>query len=159
MAGFRFSGDVLATLTFEELASASEVPLGRTDWIAVDQQSISAFARVTRDEQWIHTDPVAASAGPFGNTIAHGYLTLSLVSHVLQQLLVVVDCSMAINYGLDRVRFPSVVPAGSLIRASAVLTRAAPVQGGFQTWVTVTMECDRSERPVLVADVLSRFLA
>jgi acyl dehydratase len=138
---------------------AAGTDLGASPWVLVDQDRIDRFADATGDHQWIHVDPErAARESDFGGTIAHGYLTLSLVNLLLPQVVEVTGVSMGINYGLDRVRFPAPVPSGSRVRAHVELTEVSEVSGGVQTTMTVTVECDRAERPVCVATVLSRFL-
>jgi acyl dehydratase len=138
---------------------AAGTDLGASPWVLVDQDRIDRFADATGDHQWIHVDPErAARESEFGGTIAHGYLTLSLINLLLPQVVEVTGVSMGINYGLDRVRFPAPVPSGSRVRAHVELTEVSDVAGGVQTTMTVTVECDRAERPVCVATVLSRFL-
>jgi acyl dehydratase len=133
--------------------------VGLSDWFAVTQERIDAFAEVTEDRQWIHCDADRARAeSPYGTTVAHGYLTLSLLGHLLSQAVRVGGpFSRKINYGLNRVRFPAAVPAGARIRARCTLQAAEDIPGGLQmTWV-VTMECEGQPRPVMVAESLSRF--
>jgi acyl dehydratase len=144
--------------TVADIADSAGLDLGRSDWIVVDQSRIDLFAEVTEDRQWIHIDPERASASPFGRTIAHGYLTLSLVSTMLSQLLTVTDATSALNYGLDRVRFPAPVPEGSRIRGHGLLVSARRLDAGIQTTTRITVECSASTKPVAVADVLTRFL-
>jgi acyl dehydratase len=131
--------------------------LGATDWITVDQPRIDAFATATGDEQWIHTDPRRAATGPFGGTIAHGYLTLSLLAPFTADLIEVRDCPMAINYGLDRVRFLQPVRSGSRLRASGIVTSAEAVGLGVRLGVKMTVEIDGEARPALVADSIILF--
>ena len=133
--------------------------LGWSDWLEITQDRIDAFADATGDHQWIHVDPVRAASGPFGATIAHGYLTLSLVNHFLPQVVTVEDVAMGVNYGTDRVRFPAPVPVGSRLRAGVELTAVAEIAGGVQTTMRVTVEVAGGTKPALVADVLSRYLA
>ena len=111
-------------VTVAELPAAGERDLGETDWLVVEQNRVDQFAGATDDYQWIHVDPAQAATGPFGSTIAHGYLTLALVPRLLEQLLVVSDQVRGTNYGLDRVRFTSPVPVGSAIRLAAQLVEA-----------------------------------
>ncbi len=132
--------------------------LGPSDWLTVAQERIDRFADATGDHQWIHVDAERAARGPFGVCIAHGYLTLALVSFFLPQLLEVKGTAMGVNYGLDRVRFPNVVPAGSRIRASGEVVRAEAVTGGAQITVRVTIEREGESRPACVADSISRFV-
>lgn len=131
---------------------------GPTPWVTIDQSRIDTFADATGDHQWIHVDPQRAANGPFGGTIAHGYLTLSLVNLFLPQLLDVRNVSMGVNYGVDRVRFPTVVRAGSRIRGRGEITAAEEIRGGaVQMIVRVTVEVEGHEKPACVADVISRF--
>jgi acyl dehydratase len=133
--------------------------VGVSDWFTLTQERINAFAEVTEDRQWIHCDVDRARAdSPYGTTVAHGFLTLSLLSHLLWQAVRVRGpFSRVINYGLNRVRFPAAVPAGGRIRARCALQAVEEVPGAFQiTWV-VTMECEGQPKPVMVAESLSRF--
>jgi acyl dehydratase len=131
--------------------------LGPSDWLEVTQERVDRFAAATGDHQWIHVDPARAAAGPFGATIAHGYLTLSLTPVVLTEILDVRGFSLVVNYGCDRVRFPAPVPVGSRVRASAVLTEVREIGGGVQATVTLTFEAERVAKPVCVAAVLIRY--
>ena len=132
--------------------------LGWSPWVTVDQARIDMFAAATGDHQWIHTDPERAASGPFGTTIAHGYLTLALTNHLLPQIVEVRGISAGLNYGVDRVRFPEPVPAGARVRAGAELTAVAEVHGGVQATVEITVERDGGERPVCVVSALNRYL-
>jgi len=131
--------------------------LGVTDWIVVDQDRIDQFARATGDHQWIHVDPVRAAAGPYGATIAHGYLTLSLVNMFLPQLLSISDAGRGVNYGIDRARFPAVVRAGSRVRGRGSVVAAEPSGGGVHVVVRVTIEVEGTDRPACVVDTINRF--
>jgi acyl dehydratase len=131
--------------------------LGPTDWVEIDQDRINLFADATGDHQWIHVDPERAAAGPFGGTIAHGYLTLSLVNLFLPDLVAVDGASMGVNVGLEKVRFPSPVPAGSRLRGTGVVVSADEVGGGVQVVVRVTIEVEGSAKPAAVIDTVSRF--
>jgi len=143
-------------MKLDELTAGLE--LGPSSWIDVPQSRIDAFADATEDHQSFHVDPEAAARGPYGTTIAHGYLTLSLMAKVVFELLPV-DATV-INYGVDRVRFPAPVPAGSRVRASVRIERVDPVDGGVQIAMTATAERDGGgERPVCVAQMLFRYLA
>lgn len=124
----------------------------------VTQPQVDAFADVTHDHQWIHVDEERADRGPFGTTIAHGYLTLSLVPFLLGQLLEVTGVSMAVNYGLDRVRFPAPVPVGGSLQAFAEIVAVEVRDKARQVRIRVTVECDRVDRPVCVADVVILFV-
>ncbi|MEU2348344.1 MaoC family dehydratase [Modestobacter sp. NPDC049651] len=131
--------------------------LGFSDWVTVTQEQVDAFAAATGDHQWIHVDVERARAeSPFGGPIAHGYLTLSLVPVLLGQIIEVTGFRLAVNYGLDRVRFPSPVPVGSRLRASAELAEARLVDGGVHLAMTVTVEVEGAEKPCCVATVLTR---
>ena len=141
-----------------ELLNLVGSQLGPTDWVAVDQDRVNQFADATGDHQWIHVDVERARAeSPFGGPIAHGYLTLSLVNLFLPELLTVESFSMGVNVGLDKVRFPAPVPVGARIRATGTVTSAEQLADGVQVVVTVTVEADQGEKPVCVADTVSRF--
>jgi acyl dehydratase len=133
--------------------------LGASDWLEIDQERINLFADATGDHQWIHVDPERAAQGPFGSTIAHGYLTLSLVNLFLPQIVEVRGISMGVNYGSNRLRFPAPVPVGSRIRGSAELVEAEEVKGGaVQAVIRVTVEVEGSDRPACVVDTISRYV-
>ena len=140
------------------LRAAVGAALGPTDWLRVDQSRIDAFAEVTGDHQWIHVDPERARGSALGSTIAHGYLTLSLCSYFLPQLIAVQDVGMGINYGADRVRFPAPVPVGSRIRARGEVSACHDVPGGVQTTILVTTEVAGTDKPACVVETLSRWL-
>ena len=127
-----------------------------SDWITVTQARIDQFAQATGDHQWIHTDPVRAAAGPFGTTIAHGFLTLSLLPEMGASAMEVLDTKMGVNYGLNRVRFPAPVPAGSRLRGHFKLLSYEPLDGGAQLTMEVTMEREGSAKPVCVAESVAR---
>jgi acyl dehydratase len=133
--------------------------LGSSRWIDVDQARIDGFAEVTEDRQWIHVDAVRAAAGPFQTTIAHGFLTLSLLSALVEDLLEVEGISAAINYGLNRVRFPSPVPVGSRVRGTGVLQAVTAVDGGVQAQIRVTVSTEDGAKPACVAELLIRYYA
>lgn len=141
----------------EELRAGVGEQLGHSDWLEIDQKRIDLFAEATGDHQWIHVDPERAAAGPFGTTIAHGYLTLSLLPVLVPQILRVENVKMGINYGTNKVRFPSPVPVGSRLRASAVLKDVAEAGGGVQITTLVTIEREGGEKPACVAESLSRY--
>jgi acyl dehydratase len=126
------------------------VELGPTSWLEVTQDRIDAFAAATDDPQWIHVDPVRAAEGPFGTTIAHGFLTLSLCVPMLYEVLPPGD-AMAVNYGVDRVRFPSAVPSGSRIRGRFQVISVEATAAGERAVIEANVECDRAEKPVCVA--------
>jgi acyl dehydratase len=144
-------------ITLEELAASGERDFGASKWVTVDQEHIDLFADATGDHQWIHVDPEAAKAGPFGGTIAHGYLSLSLLPVLLSDVIHVSDQVMGVNYGIDRVRFTSPVPTGSEVRAHARLLSAEPKSGGILYKVGVQIEIKGQEKPAMVGEVL--FLA
>ena len=133
------------------------VELGPTDWLDVSQGRIERFAAATEDSQWIHVDADRAAQGPFGTTIAHGYLTLSLASLLLSEVLAVSDAGMTINYGLDRVRFPAPVPVGSKVRAGVQCRSVDDITGGVQVGLTVTFEVEGQSKPPCVAEILFRY--
>jgi acyl dehydratase len=142
----------------EELKHLVGQEVGISEWFTVTQSQIDDFARVTGDHQWIHTDAERAKAdSPFGSTVAHGFLTLSLLSHLQGQAVHVRgDFKMAINYGLNRVRFTSPVPAGSRIRARSTLRCVEDISGGVQLTWAVTVDIEGSTKPALVAEWLGR---
>ena len=131
--------------------------LGYSEWHEVTQEQVNLFADATGDHQWIHVDVERAKSGPFGAPIAHGYLTLSLTPTLLGEVLHVSGVSMAINYGLNKLRFPSPVPVGSKVRAGVVLAEVEDVSGGAQVNLTVTYEIEGGTKPVCVAEVLFRY--
>jgi acyl dehydratase len=130
--------------------------LGTSGWFELAQETIDAFADLTGDHQWIHTDPERAASGPFGTTIAHGYLTLSLLVPLLEEVLVVENRTSSINYGLDKVRFPAPVPSGSRVRISATLAEATDVESGVQVKIDCVFEIEGQERPACVARAVVR---
>lgn len=141
-----------------ELERYSGRDLGASDWRLIDQATIDAFANLTGDKHWIHTDPArAAKDGPFGGTVAHGFMTLALLTSMMNQLLEIGGASHFVNYGLDRVRFTGIVRAGDKVRLRQTLKTAEPVKGGIRLTMTCTMEVEGSERPAFVADFI--FLA
>lgn len=142
--------------TLEDLQARVGQPLGSSAWITVGQDRIVQFAEATEDRQWIHVDPERAAAGPFGEPIAHGFLTLSLLSHLIETAFSVGATRMGVNYGLNKVRFPAPVPAGSRLRAHFTLQSFEPVDGGAQMVTAVTVECDRASKPVCVAEWVTR---
>lgn len=132
--------------------------LGQSEWVQVDQAAIDRFAQATGDAQWIHVDPARAASGPFGATVAHGFLTLSLLPAMAATAFAVSDSRMGVNYGLDRVRFPAPVPVGSRLRAHFTLLRCEPCEGGLQLTLEARVERQGSDKPVCVAQTLSRRL-
>lgn len=131
--------------------------LGKSSWIEITQDDVDTYADATRDHQWIHVDPERAADGPFGSTIAHGYLTLGLVIPLWSELLQVEQVGMSVNYGLNRLRFPAPVPVGSRIRLKGELASATEVAGGVQVVADLSMEVEGSEKPALVAEAVYRF--
>ena len=135
------------------------VELEPTNWLEVSQARIDEFAHATGDAQWIHTDPVRAADGPFGTTIAHGYLTLSLCVPLLSEALAgLTGYGMSINYGLNRVRFPAPLPAGSRIRARVTVASVDDVPGGDQAVLVATIEREGGQKPVCVAELVLRMM-
>ena len=150
----------MALRTFETLADLAAVAgqeIAVTDWLTISQEQINLFAQATHDHQWIHVDAEKASASPFGSTIAHGFLTLSLISALFESALAVRQVRMGLNYGLNKVRFPSPVPVNSRIRGRIKLVSAEPVDNqGLQLLWDVTIEREGSTKPVCIAESLSR---
>lgn len=142
----------------EELHRRVGSHLGYSDWLRIDQARIDEFARATGDFQWIHVDPDKARTGPFGATIAHGYLTLSLSNYFLPRIVEVRGFGSGVNYGVDKVRFPEPVTVGANVRAGAELMSAVEVTGGIQTTMLVTIEIDGKTKPACVIESLSRWL-
>jgi acyl dehydratase len=145
--------------TFERLDDLRALvgqELGVSDWLLVDQAQIDRFADATGDHQWIHVDPVRAAQGPFGTTIAHGYLTLSLLPAMLYSAYAIADSAMGVNYGLNRVRFPAPVPVGSRLRGRIALQAYEPIDGGAQLVHDVTVEREGQAKPVCVAQAVVR---
>jgi acyl dehydratase len=140
----------------DELKQAEGQDLGTSDWHEVTQDAIDAFADVTGDHQWIHVDPERAKETPFGGTIAHGYYTLSLAPMFTGQIFSLDGFAFAVNYGLNKVRFPAPLPVGSRVRMHARLAALDPIPGGAQITVEVTFEREGGEKPVCVAESLAR---
>ncbi|MBF6296977.1 MaoC family dehydratase [Nocardia amamiensis] len=143
---------------FDALRAAVGADLGTSDWITVDQHRIDQFASATGDFQWIHVDAARAAHGPYGRTIAHGFLTLALLVPMTQQVLSVTCAKMAVNYGLGKVRFITPVPVGSRVRGSVTLTSVTDIPGGVQTERRITIAVEGAERPACVAESLVRYL-
>ena len=147
----------MRTITgIDELRQAKGEVLGTSDWHEVTQDDIDAFADVTGDHQWIHVDPERAKDTPFGGTIAHGYYTLSLAPRLTSEIFAMEGFAFAINYGLNRVRFPAPLPVGSRVRASAKVAALEDIAGGAQLTLEITFERDGGEKPVCVAESLVR---
>lgn len=140
----------------DELLAAAGEQLGASNRMTIDQQRVNAFADATEDHQWIHLDPQRAAAGPFGATIAHGFLTLSLLPHLIDQIYWVEGATMVINYGLNKVRFPAPVLVGSTVWAEVALAEATEVTGGLQLVLHTTLQVEGSMKPGCVADYVSR---
>jgi acyl dehydratase len=151
------------TKTVNGLDGLKDLPgtdLGSSDWLEVTQERVDTFAAATGDHQWIHVDEQRARSGPFGGTIAHGYLTLSLVIPLFNDLLEITGISMSVNYGLEKVRFPSPVPVGSKIRLTAEVLSVEEIKGdGVQMALTFTVQIDGSTKPACVAQALYRHYA
>jgi acyl dehydratase len=140
-------------ITVAELAEASDLDLGASSWLELTQDRVDTFADASNDHQWIHVDAQRAADGPFGGTIAHGYLTLSLVPYLLKQLMVITDHGRGANYGLEKVRFTSVVRVGSEVRLAAVIPEATQRDdGGVQYRVALRIEVLGEERPAMVGE-------
>ncbi|GGU97469.1 MaoC family dehydratase [Actinomadura cremea] len=148
----------MKTVPLTRLRELTGTELGPTGWKEIGQDRIDAFADATGDHQWIHTDPARAASGPFGGTIAHGYLTLSLVAAFMQELLHVEGASVRINYGLNKVRFPAAVRSGSRVRARLTVRDVEEKPDGtVQATYAVTVEADGAAKPACVAEAVSRY--
>ncbi len=143
--------------SLDELQAALGEEVAVSDWVEIDQARIDAFADATGDRQWIHVDPERCRReSPFGTTVAHGFLTLSLVSGIYERSVKLDGAAMIINYGLNKVRFPAPVPVGSRVRARLLLESVTQLDGASQLLWQVTMERDGGERPVCVAELMIR---
>ncbi|MFC0598209.1 MaoC family dehydratase [Streptomyces palmae] len=143
----------------DEIKAQAGADLGHSSWVEITQPRVDTFADATDDHQWIHVDVARAAAGPFGGTIAHGYLTLSLLIPMWSELLRVEGVSMAVNYGLNKVRFPAPVPVGAKVRAHGRVVSAEDVAGGVEVVVDLTVEIDGVRKPACVAQAVYRFFA
>jgi acyl dehydratase len=141
-------------LTRDELEAADELDLGTSDWETITQEQVNGFAEATHDHQWIHVDPDAAKRGPFGTTVAHGYLSLALLPYLMSQVLNVTDGRMGINYGTEKVRFTAPVPVGSEVRLKARLLSSERRGEGVRYSVGVEIEIRGAEKPALVGEVV-----
>ena len=141
---------------YDQLPEFVGQELGTSPWLMIDQARINAFAEVTGDPQWIHLDAERAAHGPFGATVAHGFLTLSLLPYFAERSFEVIGSSMGVNYGLNRVRFPAPVPVNSRLRARFVLKAVQPIEGGWQLVTETVIEREGSDKPVCVAEQVSR---
>ncbi len=147
-------------MTIAELEQAGERALGTSSWVTIEQRKIDLFAEATGDHQWIHVDPEAAAQGPFGTTIAHGYLTLSLLPAASYEVLPPdPEARMGINYGLNRVRFPAPLPVGTKVRMVAKVADVEDIPGGAQLRLELTFEREGGDKPVCVAQSLARIYA
>ena len=142
----------------DELRAARGTHLGYSDWMEITQERVNLFADATGDHQWIHVDPERAKSGPFGGTIAHGYLTLSITNFLFPQLMQVPSATMGVNYGANKVRFPSTVPVGARIRMGCEVIDSEDVAGGVQVVTRNTVEVEGSDKPACVVEAISRWL-
>lgn len=144
------------TTTFKlaELEGMGGRELGTSDWVEITQEQVNQFAEATGDHQWIHVDPERAKQGPFGRTIAHGYLTLSLLPQLMPQVMTIEDAVMGVNYGVEKVRFTNPVPVGSRVRLHATLLGSDAKGGGRLNRIGVRMEIEGEEKPAMVGEVL-----
>jgi acyl dehydratase len=147
---------MLTTTPIDNLTERAGTVLGASDYVTITQDAVDAFAEVTGDGQWIHTDPARAAVSPFRGTIAHGYLTLALAPALLDQVLPLDEFAMAVNYGLDRLRFPAPLPVGERVRLRAKLDAVDRLPGGATLHLTLRLESPALERPVCVANALYR---
>ena len=141
-------------LTLQELESSSERDLGVSDWETIDQAQIDKFAEATHDHQWIHVDPDMAAQGPFGSTVAHGYLSLSMLPYFVSQVLNLTDAKMGINYGTEKIRFTAPVPVGSEVRLKATLKDSERRGEGVLYRLGIEVEIKDAEKPALVGEVV-----
>jgi len=144
-------------LTTADLTGRVGQQLGLSDWRVIEQADANAFGVTTHDQQWIHTDPARAATGPFGRTIAHGYLTLSLATSLVDEVFTVTDALMVVNYGVDRVRFPAPLPVGAKVRAQVSLAALRDFSGGVQATLHLEYQVAGQDKPCCVADVLLRY--
>jgi len=153
--------DTVAQTVFEGVGALRDAVgdhLGYSDWLEITQDRIDLFAEATGDHQWIHVDPVRAAEGPFGAPIAHGYLTLSLSNFFLPQIVEVRGISAGVNYGADKIRYPSPVRVGAKVRGGAELLQVVDVPGGVQTTMRITIEVEGDAKPACVIESVSRYL-
>lgn len=142
----------------DEFVAATGSQLGPTDWLSVDQDRVNQFADATDDHQWIHVDPEQAANGPFGGTIAHGLLTLSLLPHFMHELYTVSNVAMAINYGFNKVRFITPVRVGAKVRARAEIANVQKLEGAVQATMVTTIEVEGSQKPAAVIESIIRYV-
>jgi acyl dehydratase len=145
------------TIALADLPGMVGKHLGHGDWQTIDQEKINQFAEATGDHQWIHVDVERAKEGPFGTTIGHGYLTLSLVPIFVFELLKVDGAKLVVNYGLNKARFPAPVPAGSRVRMGSEVAAVEPVNGGLQVTLNCTFEIEGQLKPACVAEIVFRY--
>ena len=143
----------------EAIRALAGEDLGTSSWSTITQEQVDQFAAATGDHQWIHVDPERAKDGPFGGTIAHGYLSISLVPALLREIIEVRGVAMALNYGINKLRFPSPVPVGSRVRLSARLAEVEEVAGGVQVVLAVAIEVEGQSKPACVAEVVYRYFS
>ena len=141
------------------LAGLAGTEVGRSAWHTISQEQVQAFAAATGDRQWIHLDAERAAAGPFGGTIAHGYLTLSLTPLVLEEAVQLDGVAAVVNYGIDRLRFPAPVPVGARVRGIVELVQAEEIAGGIQAVWKLTYEIEGAPKPACVAEIVFRYVA
>jgi acyl dehydratase len=152
-------GSPRLTTDLAGLGAHAGTHLGHTDWQQLSQDQVDAFAALTGDRNFIHVDPQRAAATPFGGTIVHGYLTLSMLAPASFELMNVEGASLSVNYGIDRLRFPAPLPVGARFRTGMELTAVDEIGGGVQARVTATVEVEGSAKPAIVADCLFRYYA
>ena len=143
----------------DEFIAAQRGQLGPTDWLEVDQDRVDKFADATEDRQWIHVDPERAADGPFGGTIAHGLLTLSLLPHFMRELYQVRNVAMAINYGFNRVRFVSPIRVGAKVRARSEIAKVVRLDAAVQATLVTTVEVQGSDKPAAVVESIVRYVS
>lgn len=144
----------MATLTKQELRDARDLDLGASDWVRVEQKAIDAFAEATNDHNWIHVDPERAAEGPFGSTIGHGYLSLSLIPGLLYTMMNVTDAAMGLNYGVEKVRFTAPLPVNSEVRLKAKVVSSEPRGEGILYRLGVEIEVKGQDKPAMVGELL-----
>jgi acyl dehydratase len=143
----------------DEFAAAKGSQFGPTEWLTISQERVNLFADATDDHQWIHVDPEKAAGGPFGGTIAHGLLTLSLLPHFSQQLYRVANIALGVNYGYNKVRFITPVKVGANVRARGELTSVNQLDGAVQATTTITVEIEGTDKPAAVVESIVRYIA
>ena len=146
-------------IALADLPSLAGTLIGTSSWQAITQEQVQLFADATHDHQWIHLDEQRAAAGPFGGTIAHGYLTLALTPSVLEEVVELEGSAATVNYGIDRLRFPAPVPVGARVRAAVELAGAEPIAGGVQCVWKLTFEVEGGAKPACVAEIVFRYVA